>query len=199
LEGLRRAETQTAIYQHNMRHHLTAIAGFLSAGKTQQAEEYIKKVQADVDSITPKRFCENELVNLLCSSFAHRAEQQGIRLTVDARLPQQLSISDTELCSLLSNGLENALHAVSKLDVSFKWTELYCGIRANKLLIEIKNPYIGKISIQDSLPVSSSEGHGYGCRSIRSIAEQNGGLCTFEPERGVFTLRVVLPVCDNAE
>ena len=30
-------------------------------------------------------------------------------------------------------------------------------------------------------------------RSIRSIAEQNGGLCVFEAESGLFTLRVALP------
>jgi len=193
IESLRRAEAQTAIYQHNMRHHLAAIDGFLSAENPQQAKEYIRKVQGDVDSIRPKRFCENELVNLICSSFAHKAEQQGIRLSVEARLPRQLTTSDTELCSILSNGLENALYAVAPLDASRKWTELYCGIRANKLLIEIKNPYGGKIAMRDGLPLSERKDHGYGCRSIRSITEQNGGLCTFEPERGVFTLRVVLP------
>ena len=194
LSLLNRAQEKTAIYQHNIRHHLTTIGAFLSAGSFQQAEDYIKEVQADVEAITPKRFCENELVNLLCSSFSNKAEHKGIRLTVKAKLPQNLSIFDTELCSILSNGLENALRAVSELEPALKWTELYCGIQANKLLIEIKNPYIGEIAMRDGLPLSNREGHGYGCRSIRSITEQNGGLCTFEPEFGVFTLRVVLPL-----
>ena len=89
------------------------------------------------------------------------------------------SISDTELCSILSNGLENALHAVSELETALKWTELYCGIQANKLLIEIKNPYVGEIAMRDGLPISNREGHGYGCRSIQTIAEQNGGAFLF--------------------
>ena len=194
LSLLNKAQEQTAIYQHNMRHHLTAISASLSAGNPQQAEDYIKKVQADVEAITLKRFCENELVNLLCSSFVHKAEQQGTQLTVEAKLPQQLSISDTELCSILSNGLENALHAVSKLETALKWTELYCGIQANKLLIEIKNPYVGEIAMRDGLPISNREGHGYGCRSIQTIAEQNGGGCVFKAEHGMFVLRVMLPL-----
>jgi len=194
LESLRRVETQTAIYQHNMRHHLTAIDGFLSADKPQQAKEYIKKVQHDVESITPKQFCQNELVNLLCSSFAHKAGQQGIRLAVEAKLPQKLSVSDTELCSILSNGLENALHAVSELEASLKWVKLYCDVQLDKLLIEIKNPYIRRVIMQDGLPISKQDGHGYGCRSIRSIAQQNGGLCSFEPGDGIFTLQVMLPL-----
>ena len=31
-----------------------------------------------------RRYYENELVNLLCSSFAEKAQQHGIRLTADA-------------------------------------------------------------------------------------------------------------------
>lgn len=194
LESLQRIETQTAVYQHNMRHHLAAISGFLTTDRPQQAEEYIKKVQADVESITPRRFCENELVNLLCSSFVSKAEHQNIHLLVEAKLPKNLSISGTELCSILSNGLENALRAVSTLEEASKYIELYCGMSANKLLIEIKNPYVGEVIMRDGLPISVREGHGYGCRSIRSIAEQHNGLCSFETEKGIFTLRVILPV-----
>jgi len=194
--SLRSMETQVAVYQHDMRHHLTGIDGFLATDQPQLAKEYIKKVQADVDAITPKRFCENELVNLLCSSFAHKANAAGIRLMVDAKLPKVLSLPDTELCSLLSNGLENALHAVVVLEEVNQWVELYCGIRLNKLLIEIKNPYSGQITMRDGLPVSGRDGHGYGCRSIRSIAEHHHGLYSFEPQNGMFTLRVILPLQD---
>ena len=194
VEGLRSVETQVAVYQHDMRHHLNAIDGFLSANQLQQTKAYIKKVQSDVDAVTSKRFCENELINLLCSSFSEKAARLGARFTVEARLPKELSISDTELCSILSNGLENALHAVGTLEEPLKWVNLYCGVRLNKLLIEIKNPYTGEITMRDGLPVSSRDGHGYGCRGIRSIATQNRGLCTFDAEHGVFTLRVMLPL-----
>ncbi len=191
LENLRRIDTQTAIYQHNMRHHLTAIAGFLSANKEEDALKYIKNVQDDVESISPRRFCDNELVNLLCSSFSSQAASQDVRLSVDAKLPRKLSISDTELCAVLSNGLENALHAVCEADDNNRWIEIYCAICQGKLLIEIKNPYTNEIIMQDGLPTSKQPGHGYGCRSIRSIAEKNGGLCTFEAEAGIFTMRTI--------
>ena len=191
---LNESQVQTAIYRHNLRHHLTAIDGFLSTDRPEQAREYIKKVESDVEAITPRRFCENELVNLLCSSFSDKAERIGARLTINATLPQNLSVSDTELCSILSNGLENALRAVAQLEKSRQWVELYCDIRMNKLLIEIRNPYEGEVLLRDGLPVSQREGHGYGCHSIRTIAQQHKGLCAFEPQNGVFTLRVVLPV-----
>jgi len=196
VNSMRNMELQVAVYQHDMRHHLIAINGFLNADQPEKATEYIQKVQSDVDAITPLRFCENELVNLLCSSFVQKANACGIRLTVDATLPNSLPFPDTELCSLLSNGLENALHAVESLDKSAQWVELYCGIRNDKLLIEIKNPYSGQITIQDGLPVSNQNvhGHGYGCRSIRSITEHHQGMCRFEPQNSIFILRVILPM-----
>ena len=116
---------QTAVYQHDMRHHLNAIDGFLAAGKPQQAEEYIRKVRSDIERITPKRYCDNELVNLLCSSFAGKAQRMGVRLEVDAKLPRELSVSDTELCAVLSNALENALRAVSDQPEADRWVTLY--------------------------------------------------------------------------
>lgn len=198
IELLNEAQTQTAIHQHEMRHHLTIIEGFLAADKPRLAAEYIQEVRSDVESIAPKRFCENEIVNLLCASFTGKAERFGIRLAIEAKLPKQLSVSDTELCSMVSNGLENALHAVAALELPLKWVSFFCGIRNNKLLIEIKNPYAGEITMEDGLPISLRENHGYGCYSIRTIAERNRGHCTFEPENGLFTLRVVLPMYNEA-
>ena len=115
-------------------------------------------------------------------------------MSVKAQLPQKLSLPNTELCSLLSNGLENALHAAAKLEPTQRWVDFYCDIHVNKLLIEIKNPYLGEIQLQDGIPISSQSGHGYGCRSIQSIVEQHHGLYSFEAENGIFTLRIMLSV-----
>ena len=191
---LRHAEAQAAAYQHDMRHHLAAISAFLAADKPQQAENYIRQIQADIEAITPKRFCENEMVNLLCSSFSGRAERLGVRLTPEASLPASMAVPDTELCALISNGLENALNAVEKLEDGRRWVEFYCGVRLDKLLIEIKNPCAGRISFRDGLPEASRPNHGYGSLSIRTIAQRHGGLWEFSAEHGVFTLRVALPM-----
>ena len=195
---LNKAQTQTAVYQHDMRHHLNMIGGLLAADNTEQAQAYIRKVQADVESVTARRFCENETVNLLCSSFAQKAQRMGVQLHVDARVPREISVRDTELCVLLSNAVENALRAVAPLAPERRTVELYCGIRLNKLLIEVRNPYDVPPVMRNGVPISDEAGHGYGCRSIQTIAQQRGGLCQFRAEDGVFQLQVMLPVKDAA-
>ena len=134
---------------------------------------------------------------LFLPAFHLQSQRQGTVLTVDASLPNDVAISDTELCSLLSNGLENALHAVADLPAERKQISLYCGVRQNKLLIEIRNPCAGPIAMRDGLPVSDREGHGYGCRSIQAIAQRNGGLCVFSARQGQFLLQIMLPVLET--
>ena len=134
---------------------------------------------------------------LFLPAFHLQSQRQGTVLTVDASLPNDVAISDTELCSLLSNGLENALHAVADLPADRKQISLYCGVRQNKLLIEIRNPCAGPIAMRDGLPVSDREGHGYGCRSIQAIAQRNGGLCVFSAQQGQFLLQIMLPVLET--
>lgn len=195
MDTIREAETQAAVYQHDMRHHLNMIGGLLTSGQTQQAQDYIRRVQSDVEAITPRRFCENETVNLLCASFAQKAQRAHVELCVDARVPSELSISDTELCSLLSNALENALRVTAELEpASRRIVKLYCGIRLNKLLIEVRNPCDAPPEMRNGIPVSNRVGHGYGCRSIQAIAQRRGGLCQFRTEGGTFLLQVMLPV-----
>ena len=59
----------------------------------------------------------------------------------DGLLPETLSISDTELCSLFSNALENAIFAASKL-IEKKARRVYLRtlVNNNKLLISTKMP-----------------------------------------------------------
>lgn len=194
LEDLRRAETQAAIYQHDMRHHLVMIEGFLSAGKPHQAEAYIQSVRESVDTLLPQRFCENETVNLLCAAFCEQARKLDISLECKVTLPETLSIPDIELCAVLSNGLENALHAAAALEDGARWVSLSCSLQRNKLLLAIRNPYTGQVIMRNGLPVSQQSGHGYGCQSIHAIVEQHRGMYSFEPANGVFTLRVMLPI-----
>lgn len=194
MEVLRSGEMQAAIYQHDMRHHLMVLEGLLSSGEAAKVEEYIKKVQENVNAITRQRYCENQLINLLCSAFMDRAKKAGVTLRVSAKLPPELWISDTELCAVISNGLDNAIAAASAMEEPLRYVEFFSEIRHNKLLMEIKNPYGQEVLLQDGLPLSSRPNHGYGCRSIQAIARRYRGLCAFEPVDGIFTLRVVLPM-----
>ncbi len=195
MNALRTAQEQAVVYRHDMRHHLSMLDSFAQQGELAKIKDYLSNVQQELTAITPLNFCENETVNLILSAFQSKAENEGASLSVKAELPKELGILDTELCSVLSNGLENALHAVSKLeDSALRRVFVDCCVERNMLLLEIENAYAGALQIIDGLPAASENGHGYGCRSMRSIAKKRNGFFTFRTEGGVFTLRLALPL-----
>jgi len=193
IESLRKAAFQTKVYRHDMRHHLNMIDKYISVNEPERALEYIASIRSDIDSITPKVFCENEIINLLCSSFSSRADSFDIDFKVDAHVPKEIELPATEICSLVSNALENAFRAAEGAKAQ-KWVKFYCALKNNKLLIEVKNTYSGEVYMKDGMPLSNKDGHGYGCLSIKTIAEQKGGLCLFDAKENVFLLRVIIPV-----
>lgn len=195
LSALQATQEQTAIYRHDMRHHFALIGVYLADGDNQKVEDYVRSAQADIDEITPKRYCKNNTVNLILSSFAAKGKNNGVFLSVDADLPEFLSISETELCSLLANGLENAIAAAAQVeDEQFRKARISCKTHKGNLLIFIENSFTGKVTMENGLPQSRREGHGFGVKSMAMIAEKYNGYCSFETKGEIFTLRIVLPL-----
>lgn len=199
LISLRQMQDISAAYRHDMRHHFAMLQGMASEGSLEKIKTYLKTAQSDLDAITPIRFCENETINLIFSTFFTKAKQAGITLSVDARLPLSIPFSDTELCSLLSNGLENAISsAASCHDPRRRPVTVKTLVHKNNLLISIENAYSGEITMKDGLPLTKREGHGFGTRSIAAIAEGHGGQAIFRGEDGVFSLKIMLPLGKRA-
>lgn len=195
ISSLRVLQERTAIYRHDLRHHLSLIGSLIATGKPEQALSYIRRAENEIDTLVPTQYCENETVNLLLSAFSGRAEEKGVRLSVRAALPGTLSLPDTELCALLFNGLENACTAAAALpEASDRTISVLIDIRQGNLLLEIRNPFAGEVVMQDGLPLSGNPGQHYGCRSIQSIAQRRKGICTFHAQDGVFTLRIAIPL-----
>lgn len=191
----RQLQECTVVYRHDMRHHFTFLQGLAAEGSIEGIKEYLKTAQSDIEAITPVRFCENEAVNLILSAFSTRAAQEGVLLSVDAKLPATIPLSDTEFCSLLSNSLENAINAATACPDSWQRTvTVKMLIHKNKLLISTDNSYSGEIRMKDGLPQSPFDNHGYGTRSIAAIANAHGGQALFSAEGGVFSLKVMIPL-----
>ncbi len=185
--SLLQLQHNAASYRHDMRHHFALLQGLASKEHITELKEYLKTAQSDIDAITPIRLCDNETVNLILSSFASKAKQSAILLTVDAKLPDILPYSDTELCSLLSNALENAIHACEKITDSKKRIILLrVYSKNNKLCIDLRNSYQAEPAFHQGLPVSKEQGHGFGTKSMAHIVEKHGGVFQFLVKDGWF-------------
>ena len=194
IASLRESERRASTYRHDLRHHMQYLAGCIENGRTEQAQAYIREVCAEIESQKVRAFCENETVNLILSAFAGRAEESGVPLRVRAEVPHFIPVAETDLCVLLSNALENALHACQRLrqvgqpcDI-----ELVVYEKSGKFFLQVTNTCPPGVTFEKGLPVTHEPGHGIGVRSIYSIAERYNGMYSFSEKDGRFVLRVSL-------
>lgn len=196
ISELRESQAMTIRHRHDLRHHLQYVYSCIENEQTERAKDYITGICAEIEAQQMRRYCENEAVNLILAAFVKRAEKMGVTMDIRGALPDVVSVSDNDLCVLLSNALENALHAC----LPFAETKTPCAIglefRLNaqngRLFVQIKNPCQGEIRFEHGIPVSERPDHGIGVQSICAIVKRYNGGYTFLLEDGQFILRLFL-------
>ncbi len=194
IEALRQSQRTASTYRHDLRHHMQYLAACLENGRTDQAQEYIHSVCSGIEASRVTLYCENEAANLILSAFAGRAKAADIGFRAEASIPQSLPLPETDLCVLLSNALENALHACQEQKALGRAADIALSAyqKNGRLFLQLTNSCGPDVAFVQGLPVTDRPGHGLGVRSICTIVEQHGGLSSFSAQNGRFTLRVAL-------
>lgn len=184
---LLRSEKQTAIYRHDLRHHMNFIKGCLAENKISEAEKYINEICSDIEKLKIKKYCENQSVNLIFSSYAEKAENENIKTDIFVTATDFSRFQITDICSLLSNALENAVNACVEMksrDMCYINTKVYN--KNNRLCINIANSYEKEPVFEDEVPVSYGKNHGIGVKSMISVVEKYNGVYGFFADDGEF-------------
>lgn len=193
-ESLRELSKAARIHRHDMRHHLALILRLIEEDHIEEAREYIQENIERIDEFTPHRFCEMEMLNLILSHFASQAEEMKAQYRFDIELPDQIPLTKPELCALVSNALENAFHAVGALPEEKRFAEARLCVFKGKLIFSVDNSCDDKIQVTGDRPKADKAGHGYGTRSIMTIANKHNGMAVFQSENGTFSLMVTIPL-----
>lgn len=194
IESMRESQQKTKAYRHDLRHHLQYLSTCMQNGRIEKAQEYIRGICSEMEAVQMKNYCENEAANLIFSFFAARAEESGILIRIGAGIPEHIAVAENDLCVLLSNALENALHACQKRKERglSEGIEVSAYEKNDKLYLQFANPCDGDIAFCAGIPVTNNPGHGVGVRSICAIVERYNGIYSFAVKGGQFILRVVL-------
>jgi signal transduction histidine kinase len=184
--------------KHDTMLHINVCNMLYTQGEYQRLGEYLEKLQTDGQAIAPLQYSNNLMIDYLVMSFSRRAEKNQISLQTDIEILPELSISDSDLCSLLNNVLQNALEACLKLpDVSKRWIRLEIRADENKVYFTCVNSCNGYFIRNNgrylTTKKSDSSSHGYGMGIIRDLCRQNGGAMAAQVDGMSFTIKVALP------
>ena len=192
IEAIRRSERAVSILRHDMRHFLLSVSAFIENGELDKAQAYIREVIDATDATARKKYCQNEIVNMILSAHESEMRQRAIDFQYTIQLPTQLPFSDVDLTSILSNALENAMTAVAPLPPDQRHVRLDMHMNGSKMLLSMKNTFAQRPSLRDGLPQTAEAGHGFGTQSIRYVAEKLNGHCQFSIVDEWFVLQVIL-------
>ena len=132
--------------------------------------------------------------NTLIGYYYSKCKSNGIPFKLKIDIPEKLTVSESDICLVIANLLENAFEASMKLDRDKRQIKMYARPHSEKiLLISVENAFNGEITEKDGFFGSSKRnGNGIGTQSVRRIAEKDGGYCRFSHENGIFTADIML-------
>lgn len=154
--------------------------------------EYCEKIKMDQLPF----FCEHTIANSIIGYYYLRAKGYGIPFESRCKISGQTSMSDSDLCIVLGNALDNAVFACRQMDTSTeRFVSIEAGIMKGQWLIKVTNSYNGRLVIKDGRYISSKGGnlHGLGIRNIEKVVETYGGFIRISNDEKLFTLMVAVP------
>lgn len=191
VEHVKTSKQTLSILRHDMRHHLGIILTMLQNDSADAVAEYIREIGISYDDTALTTYCKNEITNAILSIYHQRFQERGITLNCDITC-ESITFSETAFCAILSNALENAMHALENVSPEKKWANLTISTRDTSLLLQLENPTDHIPKFVDGIPVSSREGHGIGVKSIIYYVEQLHGQWYFSVSEGSFFVRIII-------
>ncbi|HEX3039048.1 MAG TPA: ATP-binding protein [Caproiciproducens sp.] len=182
--------------RHDVRHFIGVLKRLSDEGKYEELNRFLSEyAEKAVPSPLPV-FCENVVANSILGYYFLRFKECGIPFHCACYIPKQLSVSDSDLCVVLGNALENAMEACGKLEnPEARFVSAEARTVNGQLLIKIANAYNGLLNQRDGHYISTKSGglHGIGLQSIKKVVGAYKGFVKMEHSQTVFTLMAAFP------
>jgi len=182
--------------KHDINHFIGVMSRLAQEGKLDVLRtflsEYCEKAKMDRLPV----FCEHTIANSIIGYFYLRAKENGVPFESLCNIYGQTPISDSDLCIVLGNALENAIFACRQMECSeTRFVSIESETTKGQRLIKVTNSYNGQLEINDGRYVSLKGGNSYGLgiRNIEKVVEAYGGVVKIEHNEEVFTLMAAIP------
>lgn len=189
-EDVRRKVEAGRINRHDMRHHLLVMEELAKQSDMEGIHRYIEGLQGRLLDTEHEAYCANVTIDAVLAPYIRQAEDEGCAVTAQINLPETIPFDAMDVCMVLANALENAVHACRKLSKEKnRYIQMKVELRdAHKLIISIKNPVeLPPVFDEDGVPVSTgSQEHGIGLKSIRAITDKYNGFFRCKCDEMVF-------------
>lgn len=181
--------------RHEMKNNIFYMQSLLDDREYEKLDQYFSEFHEKFENLDFFVDTGNQTLNAILNAKLAEARRKQIPVEMKAAAPDTLPIHPSELFSLMSNMLDNAMEGMSRehpgLSVNISPQKGY-------LVIEVKNRVDTDIlkenpALETTKP--DAKFHGYGTKVMKKIAEDYEGWVDFSVEDGWFSVRayILLP------
>ena len=173
---------------HDIKHQLEAFHDKLTDSELTALQDAIRIYDSNIKT-------GNEILDTILYQKQLYSEKNGIELSCLADGALLAFISPTDLYSLLSNAIDNAIEAVTRLKENKKRViSVTVRKKEEQAVIEVTNYFDPSFSTVAATSKEDKTHHGYGIKSMKYLAEKYRGNLVTETEDDIFYLHIYLPL-----
>ena len=182
-------------WRHDYHNHLQTLKARMDMGQIDGARAYLDDLEQDLDGVRALAETGNISVDAILNAKLSLVLKQGIDLNFKATVPNNLTVSDIDLCIILGNLIDNAMESCEKVEEGGRFLRLYIGVLRQQLYLSISNATTETVRKIDAAYISAKRGnHGHGLRRIDRVVEKYDGYVNRQNEPGVFATEILLPL-----
>ena len=190
-ESLRAQNEQVMMLLHDMNKHFTLLRQMTGE---ENVRRYLDQLLSQNEKIRPVVQSGNDMLDVIINGKLTQAINGGVGIElVRTHAPRKLPLTDTELCSLVMNLMDNAVAGV--LDSGAEEPSI-------KLDMHIKNSFfvfcLENSARKQQTPKKPVPEHGLGLKIVAQIVERCNGLLETEQDEKSFRVTLALPTAPDA-
>jgi len=180
---------ETKSFRHDIKNHITVVRELLQNGKSEQALNYIVNMEDLAEELSFPCATNNPVVDILVGNKLGIAKSMGIAVCCSLTLPYPCFVRDIDFGIILSNALDNAIHACKNMDNGAeKYIRVTGHTQGDFILLEIENSFKG-----------GAYKKGTGLSNINTVVEKYHGAMSIKTQGTTFVLSVLLIIPQQSE
>lgn len=194
LELMKTIDENVSSFRHDMNKHIYSLRTLAQSGEIDRIENYLDQIDETTAKVTfanSGNLIVDSIINYEISKLNLEEVEFGIELGF---VPESSKLEDYDLTILLSNLLNNAIEALSKLD-SNKRLQLHMKFEKGILFLNVENTFDGEIKLNRSKIITSklnARRHGYGLRNVERVIKKYNGEKVIDYHDNIFKVKVIL-------
>lgn len=182
-------------WRHDYHNHIQTLLAL--CGDEAHTREYLWRLNDDLTTVDTVLKTGNVMVDAILNSKLSLLKSKGIAVNAKAIVPENLAVSEIDLCTVIGNLLDNAMEAVLRQpEETEKFVRVFIGVLKEQLYISVYNSTGTAPKKKGNTYLSTKPGanHGFGLMRVDRIVEKYGGFLNRQHEEGVFATEVMLPL-----